>query len=73
LAAIEKLKDLGELQPLITRFQLTEMAFFGFDSTQDLDDSTQGIADVGQGGLGLPDRDYYTRSDENQSSYALTT
>jgi len=65
LAAIEKLKDLGELQPLITRFQLTGNGFlFGFDSTQDLDDSTQVIADVGQGGLGLPDRDYYTRSDE---------
>jgi len=65
LAAIEKLKDPTELQPLIGRLQQTGNGYlFGFDSTQDLDDSTQVIAEVGQGGLGLPDRDYYTRNDE---------
>jgi putative endopeptidase len=65
LAAIEKLKDPSELQPLIGRFQQSGNGFlFGFDSTQDLDDSTQVIAEIGQGGLGLPERDYYTRTDE---------
>ena len=65
LAAIEKLKDASELQPLIARLQQSGNGYlFDFDSTQDLDDSTQVIAEVGQGGLGLPDRDYYTRADD---------
>ena len=33
----------------------------GFD--QDPDNSEQIIADLDQGGLGLPDRDYYTKDD----------
>src|SRR5438045_877863 len=37
---------------------------FGFGSTQDYGDATQVIAEAGAGGLGLPDRDYYTKTDE---------
>ncbi|HEY1925279.1 MAG TPA: M13 family metallopeptidase [Candidatus Acidoferrum sp.] len=37
---------------------------FGYGSDQDFADSTQVIGEVRQGGLGLPDRDYYTRDDE---------
>jgi putative endopeptidase len=37
--------------------------FFGFGSNQDYGDSTQVIAFASAGGLGLPDRDYYTKSD----------
>ena len=37
--------------------------FFGFGSGQDYGDSTQVIAFANAGGLGLPDRDYYTKSD----------
>jgi len=36
---------------------------FGFGSDQDFGDATQVIAEAGAGGLGLPDRDYYTRTD----------
>ncbi|HWS72192.1 MAG TPA: M13 family metallopeptidase N-terminal domain-containing protein, partial [Thermoanaerobaculia bacterium] len=36
---------------------------FGFGSNQDFGDATQVIAYLGAGGLGLPDRDYYTKSD----------
>ena len=65
LAAIEKLKEPSELPLSIARFQESGKGYlFDFDSTQDLDDSTQVIAEVGQGGLGLPDRDYYTRTDD---------
>jgi putative endopeptidase len=65
LGAIERLKEASELQPLIARLQQTGNGYlFGFASTQDLDDSTQVIADLSQGGLGLPDRDYYTRTDD---------
>ena len=39
-------------------------AFFGFGSTQDFRDTTQVIGAVDQGGLGLPDRDYYLKDDE---------
>jgi putative endopeptidase len=36
---------------------------FAFSSGQDFKDSTQVIAQADQGGLGLPDRDYYFRTD----------
>jgi len=36
---------------------------FGFGSNQDYGDSAQVIAFATAGGLGLPDRDYYTKSD----------
>ena len=65
LSAIDKLKESSELQALMSRLQQTGSGYlFNFDSTQDLDDSTQVIAEVEQGGLGLPERDYYTRSDD---------
>ena len=38
---------------------------FGFGSTQDYKNSTSVIGGAVQGGLGLPDRDYYTRTDAN--------
>ena len=64
-AAIGRVKDPAELQPLIAQLQQTGTGYlFVFNSTQDLDDSTQVIAEIRQGGLGLPDRDYYTRTDE---------
>ena len=37
---------------------------FGAGSAQDPDNSEQEIADLDQGGLGLPDRDYYTKEDD---------
>ena len=37
---------------------------FSFSADQDFKDSTQVIAAASQGGLGLPDRDYYTKDDE---------
>src|ERR1700678_3039585 len=42
---------------------------FSFRSNQDFKDSTQFIAEVDQGGLGLPDRDYY--SHDHSTSEAL--
>ena len=36
---------------------------FGFSSGQDFKDSTAVVAQLDQGGLGLPDRDYYLRDD----------
>ena len=65
LDAIAELKSTRELAPLVSQFQL----FYGhsmlFDggSTQDPDNSEQEIAEIDQGGLGLPDRDYYLKED----------
>jgi putative endopeptidase len=39
-------------------------AFFGFGSQQDFKDATQVIGGADQGGLGLPDRDYYFDEDK---------
>jgi putative endopeptidase len=36
---------------------------FGFGSTQDYNDASNVIAEASAGGLGLPDRDYYTKTD----------
>jgi len=37
--------------------------FFSFSSDQDFKDATQVIAEADQGGMGLPDRDYYIKND----------
>ena len=39
-------------------------AFFSFDSGADFKESNKNIAQASQGGLGLPDRDYYLKDDE---------
>ena len=39
-------------------------AFFSFDSGADFKESNRNIAQASQGGLGLPDRDYYLKDDE---------
>jgi len=65
LDAIAQLKSRGEMPPLLARLQLIygRPILFSAGSTQDPDDSEQEIAELDQGGLGLPDRDYYTKED----------
>ena len=46
----------GELQ------RIGVNAFFGFGEEQDFKDSSKQVAAIDQGGLGLPERDYYTRT-----------
>jgi putative endopeptidase len=43
-------------------------ALFGFGQMQDFMDSTQVIGVAGQGGLGLPDRDYYLKDDDRSKT-----
>ena len=38
--------------------------FFGFTGGQDFDDASKVVAQLDQGGLSLPNRDYYIKSDE---------
>ncbi|MBV8515066.1 MAG: M13 family metallopeptidase [Acidobacteria bacterium] len=65
MARIAAVKDLASLQLETARLQAEGIgAMFRFTSRQDAKDSRQVIATAGQGGLGLPDRDYYLREDE---------
>ena len=64
LERVDGLKSTAEMPGLLAHFFLVGInAFFGFGSEQDARDSTQQIAVVGPGGLGLPDRDFYFRDD----------
>ena len=63
-ARIDAIHNLQDLQAEVARLQSVGVnALFGFSSTQDEKNSTQVIAGAEQGGLGLPDRDYYTKTD----------
>ena len=55
--------ELAHLHPNDVGSFLGRAALFTFDSTQDAKNSTQFIAEVDQGGIALPDRDYYFKDD----------
>ena len=52
-------RDIANIAAAMT----SDDALFRFRSDQDYKDSTQIIAEADQGGLGLPDRDYYLKTD----------
>jgi endothelin-converting enzyme/putative endopeptidase len=64
---IASLRSKRELAPLLARLHLetgSSAFFFGLGSNQDFSDSSKVITFAASGGLGLPDRDYYTKDDE---------
>ncbi len=66
LSEIAALKSKDDLAPYLGREHLAMRRagmLFSFGSDQDYADSTQVIAFARAGGLGLPDRDYYTKTD----------
>lgn len=66
LDAIAALRSVRDLPALLARLQVDTGArgmLFGVGSAQDPDDSERVILNLDQGGLGLPDRDYYTKDD----------
>jgi endothelin-converting enzyme/putative endopeptidase len=67
LAQIEAIKSKKELAAFLAKEQPRTSGggwVFGFGADQDFGDATQVIAFIRAGGLGLPDRDYYTKDDE---------
>jgi len=61
LYRISKISDLIGLEDEIAVFHTHRIpAVFGFGASQDAKDSSAMIGQLVQGGLGLPDRDYYT-------------
>jgi putative endopeptidase len=64
LDRIAALRSTDELPVLLAHLHTIGVnAFFSFRSNQDFADSTQVISFYGAGGLGLPERDYYFRTD----------
>jgi len=59
IASVQSKADLADVAAALA----DDNVFFRLDSIQDFRDANQVIADVDQGGLGLPDRDYYTKED----------
>ncbi len=67
IAALKSVHDLaGYLAHFHARDVLTPLptsTVFSFGADQDFADSSQYLAEADQGGIGLPDRDYYTKDD----------
>jgi predicted metalloendopeptidase len=67
LDKIAALKDKSELPALLARLGKIGVGVpFDFGIHQDNKDSTKYVADIGQGGLGMPDRDYYLKADDKK-------
>jgi predicted metalloendopeptidase len=72
--AIDGITDSKSLASVAAQLQLANVdAFFGFGSGPDFKNSSRSIGQLGQGGLGMPDRDYYLKDDAKskaiQSAY----
>jgi putative endopeptidase len=69
LATINRVKDPKSLSAAVSALQLAGVsALFSFGPVEDSGDATRMIAGIDQGGIGLPDRDYYLVNDaQNQA------
>ncbi|MBC7691230.1 MAG: M13 family metallopeptidase [Methylotenera sp.] len=64
LHEIDAIQDQAGLARAVARLHLSGTnALFSFGSGQDFNDSTQVVGMATQGGLGLPDKDYYLKQD----------
>jgi len=67
LARIDAMQSKRDLPQVLATLHLAtgdSGLFFGFGSNQDYADASSVIAFASGGGLGLPDRDYYTKDDD---------
>jgi putative endopeptidase len=68
-ARIDALRRPADLSPELAHLQVIGVdALFSLNEMQDFADSTKVIGTVAQGGLGLPDRDYYLKDDPRFAS-----
>ena len=64
LARIDKISSRGELIDALLRMHANGIGVgFGFGAGSDANDSRRVIFQVSQGGIGMPDRDYYVKTD----------
>jgi putative endopeptidase len=64
IAAMNSLSKLSAEAAHLQLMIIGSSIIFGAGSNQDFDDNEQQIAFLDQGGIGLPDRDYYTTEDD---------
>ncbi|MCD6544031.1 MAG: M13 family metallopeptidase [Flavobacteriaceae bacterium] len=64
LDAINDIKTIRDMQTVMVKNIGVSDPFFGLGAGPNLNNSTMNIAWIGPGDLGLPDRDYYTNTDE---------
>ncbi|MYM89179.1 M13 family peptidase [Rugamonas sp. FT82W] len=69
IAAVNNKKQLPALIAHLNKIGVT--APYGYGIHQDNKDSTKYVVDLGQDGLGLPDRDYYLKADDKKLADAL--
>lgn len=61
---IDAIQDIAGVQNIIAELHATGISpAFGFGVAPDAKNSTLEVAQIDQGGLGMPDRDYYTNTD----------
>ncbi|MEP6568836.1 MAG: M13 family metallopeptidase [Acidobacteriota bacterium] len=66
LARIDKIQDIKGVQEQIAYLHRHGVpTLFGYGSLPDLKNSAMVLGAAGQGGLSLPNRDYYSKTDEN--------
>ena len=69
LSRIDAVKDVQSLQETLAYLHTYNIdAAFGVGAAPDFKNASMNVAFAGQGGLGLPDRDYYTKDDEKSKS-----
>ncbi|MGZ3457898.1 MAG: M13 family metallopeptidase [Archangium sp.] len=66
VTAVKNAKDLARVVGMLHAQSVFPL--FQFGSNTDFKDATQMIGEVDQGGLGLPDRDYYVKDDEKSKA-----
>ncbi|WP_373886766.1 M13 family metallopeptidase [Duganella sp. BJB1802] len=72
LAKIDAVNNKKQLPALIAHLnKIGVTAPYGYGIHQDNKDSTKYVVDLGQDGLGLPDRDYYLKADDKKLADAL--
>ncbi len=65
LDRIDAMSNKGDLASLVASlYRIGSAPLFRFTSSQDAKDATHMIGDLDQGGLELPDRDYYLKTDD---------
>ncbi|MFN0247576.1 MAG: M13 family metallopeptidase [Kofleriaceae bacterium] len=70
--AIDKVKDTRSLSAAVATLHAAGVGvLFAFGPIQDAKDARTVIANLDQGGMGLPDRDYYLKDDEQSKKLRL--
>jgi putative endopeptidase len=73
LARVDAISSLAALRSQVAQLQMDGVGvMFGTGSEPDFKNSTHVILALEQGGLGLPDRDYYTRTDSTSTKLRNT-